>query len=94
MGSKVSSYLAPNIIAQLGPLSIDCIEACGWFVKKALFYIINPMKMKAKVPNLSLLYHGPNIGPCFCLHGVSCFRNISLWRKLASNLALMNFQQI
>jgi hypothetical protein len=54
MGSKVNSYLAPNTIAQLGPLSIDCIEACGWFVKEAFFCTINPIKMKAKVPNLSL----------------------------------------
>jgi hypothetical protein len=54
MGSKVNSYLAPNIIAPLGPLSINCIEACGWFVKEAFFYIINPIKMKAKVQNLSL----------------------------------------
>jgi hypothetical protein len=54
MGSKVNSYLAPNIIAQLGPLSVDYIEACGWFVKEAFFFIINPIKTKAKVPNLSL----------------------------------------
>jgi hypothetical protein len=54
MGSKVHSYLAPNIIAQLGPLSIDCIEACGWFVNEAFFFIINPIKIKAKAPNLSL----------------------------------------
>jgi hypothetical protein len=54
MGSKVNSYLAPNTIAQLGPLSIDCIEACGWFVKEAFFCTINPIKMKARVPNLSL----------------------------------------
>jgi hypothetical protein len=93
MGSKVNSYLTPNIIARLEPLSIDSIEACGWFVKESFFCIINPIKMKAKVPNLSpvpwTLYR-----PLFLPSCVSCFRNISWWRKLASNLALMNFQQI